>query len=72
MVSGIRQTKRAMAQRNFLRGPITDVSHCGREGKDLADSFPPGAFQGERIRSFLAASSWFWYCYTCFDRNEGG
>jgi hypothetical protein len=28
----MRQAKRAIAQENFLRGAITDVSPCGREG----------------------------------------
>lgn len=26
---------------------------------------PDAAFVGERVRSFVAVSSWFWYCYPC-------
>ena len=66
-----RQTKPASAQQKFLRGAITDASFSsGPEGKELADAFPADAFEGERVRTFLAASSWFWYCYTCFQQNE--
>lgn len=65
------QTKPASAQRKFLRGAITATCFCGPKAKELADEFPAQVFLDERVRTFLAASSWFWYCYTCFQQNEG-
>ena len=65
-------TRSASAQRNFLRGPITNPRLRRARGDKLTDVFPPEAYVGERVRSFLAASSWFWYCYTCFQPNPEG
>jgi hypothetical protein len=71
-VARARQTKPASAQQKFLRGAITDASFSsGRNARGLADAFPADAFEGERVRTFLAASSWLWYCYTCFQQSEG-
>ena len=64
-------TNPGSAQRKFLRGEIADVCLYGPEGNNFTDAFPPEVLRGERVRTFLAASSWFWYCYTCF-QNDGG
>jgi hypothetical protein len=70
-VARARQTKPASAKQKFLLGAITDACFGGPDAKELADAFPADAFEGGRARTFLAASSWFWYCYTCFQQNEG-
>jgi hypothetical protein len=72
-VARARQTTPASAQQKFLRGAVTDASFSsGRNARELADAFPADAFEGGSVRTFLAASSWFWYCYTCFQQSEGG
>jgi hypothetical protein len=42
--------------------------------EERIDGLPDAAFAGERVHSFIAVSSWFWYCYPCAqpgdDSNE--
>jgi hypothetical protein len=65
-------TSSERTQRKFLRGAITDAVFRGGDGEKFEDVFPPDAFVGERVTSFLAASSWFWYCYPCFAQKAPG
>lgn len=65
-------TSSECTQRKFLRGAITDAELRGGEGERFEDAFPPDAFVGERVTSFVAASSWFWYCYPCSPQKTGG
>lgn len=55
------------AGHEFLRGPIADAGMRGDAGMRQNIALPAVAFAGERVRSYVAASSWFWQCYTCAD-----
>jgi len=58
-------------QRKYLRGPIIDAElQASRE--ERLDALPDSAFIGDRVRSFVAVSSWFWQCYPCVQPNESG
>jgi hypothetical protein len=48
--------------RKYLRGPVVDVE-LRAATEERIDGLPDSAFAGERVRSFVAVSSWFWYCY---------
>jgi hypothetical protein len=67
-----RRTKKAEVERagqEFLLGPIADAGMRGDAGTRENIALPAAAFAGERVRSYVAASSWFWQCYTCADGN---
>jgi hypothetical protein len=59
------------AQRKYLRGPIVEAEVRGGAKQQL-DQLPEAAFVGERVRSFIAVSSWFWYCYPCSQSEDRG
>jgi hypothetical protein len=59
-----RQMARQRTQRKYLRGAIID-SEIRAAAERRLDGLPDCAFVGERVRSFIAVSSWFWYCYPC-------
>lgn len=59
------------AQRKYLRGPIVDAE-VRASGEQRIDGLPESAFAGERVRSFIAVSSWFWRCYPCAQPEEAG
>jgi len=64
MASRNRQTTPRRAQRKYLRGPVIDAE-LRADAEQRIDGLPDAAFMGERVRSFVAVSSWFWYCYPC-------
>jgi hypothetical protein len=66
-----RQMARQREQRKYLRGPIADAD-VRPSGEQKLDGLPDCAFVGERVRTFVAVSSWFWYCYPCGQPNHGG
>jgi hypothetical protein len=65
-----RQTARQRAQRKYLRGAVIDAE-VRVAGEQKLDGLPESAFAGERVRSFIAVSSWFWYCYPCAQPEDG-
>jgi hypothetical protein len=58
-------------QRKYFRGVVLDTE-LGVADESKIDGLPDSAFVGERVRSFVAVSSWFWYCYPCGEPNQGG
>jgi hypothetical protein len=56
-------------QRKFLSGRVADAQ-VRPSGEQKLDGLPDCAFVGERVRSFVAVSSWFWYCYPCVQPND--
>jgi hypothetical protein len=64
MASRKRQTNIQRAQRKYLRGPAIDAE-VRAAIEERINGLPDSAFAGERVRSFVAVSSWFWYCYPC-------
>ena len=73
MTARDRQMALQRTQRKYLRGAIID-SEIRAAAERRLDGLPDSAFVGERVRSFVAVSSWFWYCYPCAqpgdDSNE--
>jgi hypothetical protein len=73
MTARDRQMALRRAQRKYLRGAIIDTENRAATEQRM-DGLPDSAFAGERVRSFVAVSSWFWYCYRCAqpgdDSNE--
>jgi hypothetical protein len=59
-----RQEALHQTQRKYLRGAVLDTE-LRAAGESKIDGLPESAFVGERVRSFIAVSSWFWYCYPC-------
>jgi hypothetical protein len=59
-----RSTTLQRAQQKYLRGAVLDTE-LRAAGESKIDGLPESAFVGERVRSFIAVSSWFWYCYPC-------
>jgi len=47
-----------------LRGPVIDAG-VRASTEQRIDGLPYSALAGERVRSFVAVSSWFWHCYPC-------
>jgi hypothetical protein len=68
MPSGIARSTVRPAHRKYLRGAIMDAELRKASEKRL-DMLPDSAFVGERVRSFIAVSSWFWYCYPCAQKD---
>lgn len=56
--------QRLEAQRKYLHGAVVDAELRAATTERI-DGLPDSAFEGERVRSFVAVSSWFWYCYPC-------
>jgi hypothetical protein len=69
MATRNRRTALQGAQRKYLRGPVIDAELRAAAEQRL-DGLPDSAFAGERVRSFVAVSSWFWYCYPCVQPND--
>lgn len=69
MASRKRQTTFRPAQRKYLRGPVIDAGLRAATERRI-EGLPESAFAGERMRSFIAVSSWFWHCYTCAHPEE--
>jgi hypothetical protein len=63
------QTNIQGAQRKYLRGPVMDAELRAATEQRI-DGLPDSAFSGERVRSFVAVSSWFWYCYPCVQPQD--
>lgn len=59
------------AQRKYLRGAVIDAE-LRAASEERIDGLPDSAFAGERVRSFVAVSSWFWYCYPGMQRDDAG
>jgi hypothetical protein len=57
------------AQRKYLRGAVIDAE-VRAAGESKIDGLPDSAFVGERVRSFVAVSSWFWHCYPCVQPED--
>jgi hypothetical protein len=55
-------------ERKYLRGPVIDAELRAATEQKL-DGLPDSASAGERVRRFIAVSSWFWYCYPCAQPN---
>lgn len=64
MATRNRQWNIQRTQRKYLRGPVID-SEVRAASEERIGGLPDAAFAGERVRSFVAVSSWFWYCYPC-------
>jgi hypothetical protein len=64
-----RQMALQRAQRKYLRGAVIDAE-VRASTEERIDGLPDSAFAGERVRSFVAVSSWFWYCYPCVQPND--
>jgi hypothetical protein len=69
MASRNRRTTLQDAQRKYLRGPVVDAERRAATEQRI-DGLPDSAFAGERVRSFVAVSSWFWYCYPCVQPED--
>lgn len=59
------------AERKCLRGPRVDTEVQAADEAKI-DGLLESAFAGERVRRFVAVSSWFWYCFPCVQPNDGG
>jgi len=68
MASRNRQTT-LRAARKYLRGAIVDEDSRA-SARQRIEGLPDSYFAGERVRSFVAVSSWFWYCYPCARPEE--
>ena len=69
-VSRNEQTRVKRTQRKYLHGPVIDAELRAATEQRI-DWLPDSAFVGERVLSFVAVSSWFWYCYPCAQPNDG-
>jgi hypothetical protein len=69
MATRNRQTDIHRVQRKFLRGPVIDAELRAATEQRI-DGLPDSAFAGEHVRSFVAVSSWFWYCYPCAQAKD--
>lgn len=70
MLTRNRLTLLHAVQRKYLLGAIID-EEIQAAAEERIDGLPDSAFAGERVRSFIAISSWFWYCYPCLQPQDG-
>ena len=69
MPIGIARASTRRAYRKYLRGAIVDAELLKASERRL-DGLPDSAYVGDRVRSFVAVSSWFWYCYPCAQAED--
>jgi len=65
----ITQKQLYFMERKCLRGPIVDAEVRAADEAKI-DGLLESAVAGERVRSFVAVSSWFWSCFPCVQPND--